>query len=260
MADATYIPKVYHKQEGDELVVASGGAITIETGGTITYNGDDLIAEIAALSGLDSGELGVLNAVTAGTVTASKAVVVDASKDIGDFRNLDAVNIDAGASGTAGSVDIFPATASSGKTAITAADNAGDTTTTLTTAAQAGARTYTIPDAGASASFLMTEGDQTLGEGKDIAVGTTTGTKIGTAAAQKLGFWNATPVIQPAGALQAALTNSTGGAQDGTLAAVGATNGSDVSGAINDNFTDIYALLTEIRTALVNTGIIKGAA
>lgn len=40
MADVTYSPvKVYHKQGGGELVVASGGAINIETGGAITVNG-----------------------------------------------------------------------------------------------------------------------------------------------------------------------------------------------------------------------------
>lgn len=36
MADVTYGPKVYRKQGGDELVVASGGAITVESGGTIS--------------------------------------------------------------------------------------------------------------------------------------------------------------------------------------------------------------------------------
>ena len=36
MADATYGPKVYHKQGGDELVVASGGVQTVESGGTQT--------------------------------------------------------------------------------------------------------------------------------------------------------------------------------------------------------------------------------
>jgi hypothetical protein len=35
MADATYAPKVYHKQGSDELVVASGGKITIEAGGAL---------------------------------------------------------------------------------------------------------------------------------------------------------------------------------------------------------------------------------
>lgn len=38
----------------------------------------------------------------------------------------------------------------------------------------------------------------TLTDAVNLAVGTTTGTKIGTATTQKLGFWNATPVVQQA--------------------------------------------------------------
>lgn len=90
MSDATYANKVYHKQGSDELVVASGGTVTVEsggiieiaTGGDITANGVSLIDEIAALSGLDSGELAVLNGVTAGTVLAGKAVVTTTNKHI----------------------------------------------------------------------------------------------------------------------------------------------------------------------------------
>lgn len=36
MPDATYEPKTYRKQGGDEFVVASGGTLTVETGATIT--------------------------------------------------------------------------------------------------------------------------------------------------------------------------------------------------------------------------------
>lgn len=36
MPDGTYQPKVYRKQGGDELVVASGGTITMEAGGQVT--------------------------------------------------------------------------------------------------------------------------------------------------------------------------------------------------------------------------------
>jgi len=36
-----------------------------------------------------------------------------------------------------------------------------------------------------------------LADAGNITVGTTTGTKIGTATTQKLGFYNATPVVQP---------------------------------------------------------------
>lgn len=106
-------------------------------------------------------------------------------------------------------------------------------------------------------TFYGPDGTLIASDGINIQTGTTTGTKIANSVSQKLGFWNKTPVVQPAAANQAALTNSTGGSYDGTLVDVGAifsqTN-------INNNFTDVYTLLTEIRTALVNTGIIKGAA
>ena len=165
---------------------------------------DDGQITIGATTILEA-EFGYLDGQTAGTVTASKAVVVDANKDIGDFRNVDATNFDAGLSGTAGSVDIFPASATSGKLALTAADSAGDTTTTIVNASQSGARTYTIPDAGASANFVMSSGTQTVlgplslddaaASGADTAAlvlgGGTSGDPITTATANKnfLGFW-----------------------------------------------------------------------
>ena len=39
MADATYTTKVYMKQGGDQMVVASTGEIKIESGGIISNNG-----------------------------------------------------------------------------------------------------------------------------------------------------------------------------------------------------------------------------
>lgn len=98
----------------------------------------------------------------AGTVQANKSVVVDGNKDASSFRNLTAVTLKAGASGVAGGVEVFPGTAAKGKTTLAMADNAGNTTTAIAVAAQAGARTLTVPDPGASASFVMTEGAVTL--------------------------------------------------------------------------------------------------
>lgn len=160
-------------------------------GAVITVN-----SGTASESDVTIAEQTVLDGVTAGTVKASKAVVVDANKDIGDFRNVDVVNLDAGASGTAGSVDIFPATAAKGKVAITAADNTGDTTTGIAVAAQAGARTLTVPDPGASASFVMTEGAQTINGNKTFGGSIirasqqrviNTGAKVGATAGWSLG-------------------------------------------------------------------------
>lgn len=85
-------------------------------------------------------------------------------------------NIDAGASGTAGSVDVFPSTASKGKLAITCTDQTGDTTVSLVAGAMAAARTLTIPDPLAAADFIL---------GKQAAVARTAsadGTGAGTIA------------------------------------------------------------------------------
>ena len=50
----------------------------------------------------------------------------------------------------------------------------------------------------------------TLGDANDIAVGTGTGTKIGTATTQKLGFFNKTPVVQPAAVADLTTTATAG--------------------------------------------------
>lgn len=79
--------------------------------------------------------------------------------DSGDDRKF--TNLDLGASAEAGTLDIFPSTASKGKVRFSAADSAGDTLTEIKNASQAAARTLTIPDPGASAAaFLLDKGGQ----------------------------------------------------------------------------------------------------
>ena len=162
MAISAELPKVSYRRAMEDIYTAVN---TLET----------------TVSGISAAELGFVDGVTAGTAAASKAVVLDGSKGIstitsatittltsttGNVTTVNATNVDAGASGTVGTVDIFPTTAAKGKIQITAADSAGDTTTTITNASQSGARTYTIPDAGESASFVMTEGTQTINDAK----------------------------------------------------------------------------------------------
>ena len=50
-----------------------------------------------------------------------------------------------------------------------------------------------------------------LGEGANIVTGTTTGTKIGTSTSQKLGFYNATPVVRQANTVQSRVALQTYG-------------------------------------------------
>lgn len=66
-------------------------------------------------------------------------------------------------------------------------------------------------------------GDVTMTGAKNLILSTTTGTKIATATTQKLGFWNATPIVQPTGNVMTALTN-TGLVASPTLAESDITN------------------------------------
>jgi L-ascorbate metabolism protein UlaG (beta-lactamase superfamily) len=50
MADATYGTKVYIKQGGEQLVVASGGTINVEAGGKIVVDGTQGAALTAQLT------------------------------------------------------------------------------------------------------------------------------------------------------------------------------------------------------------------
>jgi hypothetical protein len=135
---------------------------------------------------------------------------------------------------------------------------------------------------------LNLSGNKTVFDGVNLVLGTTTGTKLGTAVTQKLGFWNVTPVVQPAAAAQAAaaaqtqtaVTDSTGGAVSTTLAAITAP-AADATTSLTADMTAVKNALASIaaqlaliktdvanvktlqdatRTALVNTGIMKGAA
>lgn len=94
-------------------------------------------------------------------------------------------------------------------------------------------------------------------DGIPLILGTIVGNQIGNTAAQKLSFWGAVPIVQPAAATQAALNNSTGGAYDAVLQAIA---GSGADAAINNNFTDLWTLQNAIRAALVAAGIMKGSA
>jgi hypothetical protein len=85
-------------------------------------------------------------------------------------------------------------------------------------------------------------------DGVNLTLGSGVGTQI------------ATPVVQPAGAAQAALVDSTGGSIGTTLAAVTATNSTDQSAVINANFASVNNLLEALRAAAVAAGLIKGSA
>ena len=81
----SYGPKVYHKQGGDEMVVASGGSLDIESGGALKIAGVQVNATAAepnaiAGNGLSAAELAVLDGALEANSVASKAAMLDANK------------------------------------------------------------------------------------------------------------------------------------------------------------------------------------
>lgn len=100
------------------------------------------------------------------------------------------------------------------------------------------------------ASTMAITGAVTLSGGiadaTNVALGTTTGTKLGTAATQKLGFWNATPVVQPSSASQAVVTPT--------------VTATPTTAAIATDLAAVIVLANQIRAELVEIGAIKGSA
>jgi hypothetical protein len=88
-------------------------------------------------------------------------------------------------------------------------------------------------------------GDVTVSDAKNIILNATTGTKIGTATTQKLGFWNATPVAQYA----------TVGTLTGFAAGAGGTAAKDVSTWTGNTGTSAYTT-NDIVRALKFCGIL----
>lgn len=132
-------------------------------------------------------------------------------------------------------------------------------------------------------------GTITLADAANIVVGTTTGTKIGTTTSQKLGFFAATPIVQPvtttdikvalvnlgllaSGASplnlgSAALASGTYTIADGSNIIVGSTTGTQIATATTQKLgffgaTPIVqpAAATDIKTTLVNLGLLATGA
>jgi len=77
-------------------------------------------------------------------------------------------------------------------------------------------------------------GNITVADGINVVLNTTTGTKIGTATTQKIGLWNATPIVQPTTAVAAAtFVANTSGIVDDTATFDGYTIGQIVKALRN---------------------------
>lgn len=108
----------------------------------------------------------------------------------------------------------------------------------------------TLTAATVATTDLTVANDITIASEGNVILSTSTGTQIGTATSQKIGFYSTTPIVQRSGAAQAAVT---------TTPAVSTT--SNIWGfSTSTQANDVVALANEIRAALVALGLIKGSA
>ena len=98
---------------------------------------------------------------------------------------------------------------------------------------------FVARDNGTKVWSIADGGNTTWADAINMAFGTTTGTKIGTATNQKIGFWNAAPIIQPTTAISTSITFT---ANTGT--------------AINSASTFGGYTIIQVIQALKNLGII----
>lgn len=132
---------------------------------------------------------------------------------------------------------------------------------------------YFFPLGGGTVSGAVTFSDDiTIADAQNVIVNATTGTKIGTAVSQKIGFWNVTPVIQQASALQGAVgAVTTVGSNTGTagagLSLIGDTTSVNQAAALmndlvalQEDIAAVQVLVNRLRADLIAVGIIKGSA
>jgi hypothetical protein len=230
--------------DGQFIVATGAGAFQYETAATArTSLGLGTIATQASNSvdidggAIDGAVIGA-NSAAAGTFAALTATSIDVSD--GNITNAGDINCDsisADAVGTGLNI-IFDGT-DTGDNKITLTDNlasALDITESTNSYLK-----FTTTNSGEKIVFgkdLDVSGDH------DFIIGTSTGTKIGTATSQKIGFFNATPVVQ----------------QSGTGEATGFVAGSNT--AVNDDSTftgnvgSTAYRINDIVKALKNLGLL----
>lgn len=118
----------------------------------------------------------VLAAKSVLVLSGNGVMVIDVNGNVNTVPGTSSVltNLDLGASGTAGTLDVFPATAESGKLALSVTDQATDAIVSLVIGAMAAARTITLADPLAAADILT--GQQAAVARTATADGTGTGT------------------------------------------------------------------------------------
>ena len=215
--------------DGQFIVATGAGAFGYETAATArTSLGLGTIATQASNSvdidggAIDGAVIGA-NAAAAGTFTSIN--VSDGNiTNAGDI-NCDSISADAAATG----LNIIFDGTDTGDNKITLTDNlasALDITESTNSYLK-----FTTTNTGEK---VVLGKDLDISGDHDLIIGTSTGTKIGTAATQKIGFFNTTPIVQPAGSGSSTVAAAGSGATTVKNDTTFQGTGSGASYTIND--------------------------
>ncbi|MCE9566355.1 MAG: hypothetical protein K8U57_30395 [Planctomycetes bacterium] len=193
--------KVFNN-DGDTLTVASGGSIVLESGATLTLPGGDAegtktFTGDVTISGSNlafSGTTGQNN-ITMTDNLASALTIEEGSNVYLKFVTTNSgEGITASKDLTMASGTDITFTGTTGQPQINLTDNLADALSICESTNDY--ITFTTTNSSEAVNLGQ---NLVIADAKNITVNATTGTKIGTATTQKLGFFNATPVVQPAG-------------------------------------------------------------
>lgn len=220
--------------------------VTLPTSGTVLTTGSSLTsAQVATMVSDETGS-GVLTFATSPTFTTGITV----SRNNASGPNLTLQNL--------------TAAGGSGNANLNFVDSASLVYTTLyTDAAGNGSKDFNLDVVQAAGVFNLRVGGQAAGnlwfkvsaagvftilDGATFVLGSTNGCQFGTAITEKLAFYGSAPIVQRAGAAQAA------------VATTGATNVTPFGYTTAAQADAIVTLANELRASLVALGLVKGAA
>jgi len=115
-------------------------------------------------------------------------IVFDTSSDAGGGSLMHSIEFFGGGGKTVGSIAMY------GLTAAGTGGKPSELQFRMNSSASSSSANHILTIAGTGVTFEL--GSVTFNDGRNLVMGTTTGSKIGTSTSQKIGFWNATPVIQ----------------------------------------------------------------
>lgn len=178
-------------------------------------------------------------------------------------------SIQAGLSGTAGTLISYPSTAAKGALILAGVANTGNTNTTISNAAMGQATVVSIPDPGATtAKFVLNTGTTTMASGSDLILDKGTGTESSNAVtiSKNTGVITTTSLTTAGGATETiTLTNTLVSTSSVVIATVGngtnnATSAVTLTATVTGASTVVFVITnTTAATALNGTLLIKFA-